>query len=279
MKLVSTKKKYVINKEFFKKNARWFILGALICVFIFSATMLITTLIERSQARQEYEDIRQIAISGQNTTTPDVNTNTNTPEPNDDDDNNDDNNEQDQFIEAGITINHEALYELNPDYIGWIRIDGTDVDYPIVRCRNNERYIYTTFLLERNMAGAIFLDYLIRDRFDRFSVLYGHNREDGTMFTSLHEYRDEKFREENPDIMIFTPDDEILLYRVIAVRVTNVKDRVFTLRSGSQADINAYIERYDVADDTPILVLATCTDSWDSNERLVVIAARSEGIG
>ncbi|MDR2599517.1 MAG: class B sortase [Oscillospiraceae bacterium] len=273
MKRVSTKKsKYILNIDFFKKNLRWIILGVLGCIFVFSSTMLIITLFGRFQARYEYEDLREIATSGQNVTGDVYISDTEERGQNG-------NSYTEGQIQTTIAINHEALYELNSDYIGWILIHGTEVNYPIVRCRNNEKYIYTTFLQERNRAGAIFLDYLTRDRFDRFAILYGHNREDGTMFTTLHEYRDDIFREENSFIMIFTPEHGVLNYRVVDVKVTSVTDKIFTLRGGSQADINAYIQRYDVADDTPILVLSTCTDSWDSNERLIVVAARSEGLG
>jgi len=49
--------------------------------------------------------------------------------------------------------------EINPDYVGWLKIDGTNIDFPIVRGNDNEKYLTTTFKGEENILGAVFMDY------------------------------------------------------------------------------------------------------------------------
>ena len=53
--------------------------------------------------------------------------------------------------------------DANPNYVGWLRIDSTNIDFPIVRGTDNVRYLTTTFRGEENIAGAIFMDYSISD--------------------------------------------------------------------------------------------------------------------
>ncbi|MFR2404874.1 MAG: SrtB family sortase, partial [Eubacterium callanderi] len=59
--------------------------------------------------------------------------------------------------DAGIDF--DALKAVNPDTVGWIKIEGTTIDYPVVQTDNNEKYLYTTFEGEESQWGAVFLDY------------------------------------------------------------------------------------------------------------------------
>jgi len=157
-----------------------------------------------------------------------------------------------------------GLSGINADYIGWIRIPGTAVDYPIVRGRDNEQYTNTTFAGERKRAGAIFMDWRCKEGFGGpFVILYGHNMKSGSMFGSLKNYRRAEYQAAHPEITITTASGETLIYRIREVRVTDVKDGIFALET-------EYSGR--------VLVLCTCVRGAGEDVRLVVVGL-GEGSG
>lgn len=106
----------------------------------------------------------------------------------------------------GMLGRAKALRAINDDVVGYIKIDGTAVDYPVVQCEDNEYYMDTDIYGNYLESGSIFMDY--RDNFDpdeskqsQQIVLYGHNMLNGTKFASLHKYReDDSFYAESPII-------------------------------------------------------------------------------
>lgn len=92
--------------------------------------------------------------------------------------------------------------ETNPHYVGWLRIDGTIVDFPVVRGNDNVRYLTTTFRGEENIAGAIFMDYRNTDLYAPHIIIYGHQAQDEArnplMFGALHRFIDEQHKAANP---------------------------------------------------------------------------------
>jgi len=152
---------------------------------------------------------------------------------------------------------------------------GNFIDYPVVRGRDNTRYLDTTFSGQGNASGAIFMDCDNARGFDEpVAVLYGHNMRDGTMFAPLHKYRDRSFLTENPNIIVLTSKGELLLYRIFAARVMNVEDRESDLGL-SDGSTSSGVFRSAPAGSNRFLVLSTCT-SVDDDERLRIYAALIE---
>lgn len=78
------------------------------------------------------------------------------------------------------------LKNINPDTRGWIKVDGTNVNYPFVQAKDNIFYLSHSFDGSRNMAGWIFLDYRIDLAYpNKNTIIYGHDRKDNTMFGAL----------------------------------------------------------------------------------------------
>lgn len=106
----------------------------------------------------------------------------------------------------GMLGRAKSLLAINDDVVGYIKINGTDVDYPVVQCEDNSYYMDTDIYGNYLESGSIFMDY--RDIFDpdeskqsQQIVLYGHNMLNGTKFTTLHRYRqDDTFYEKYPII-------------------------------------------------------------------------------
>jgi len=164
-----------------------------------------------------------------------------------------------------------GLIRLNPDYIGWISIEGV-IDYPVVRGRDNDRYLSVTFAGQRNASGAVFMDYRNAVGFsDNVCILYGHNMRDGSMFAPLKHYLTPAFLEANPYITIMTSDGSLLIYRILAARQTDAWDNVYSLDFTAASDASSGLER--TPDDTDrFLLLSTCTNSADRDDRLLVYA-------
>lgn len=110
-----------------------------------------------------------------------------------------------------------ALYEQNPDVIGWIRIDDTKLDYPVMFTPDDEeRYLRTDFDGNLNLAGLPFIDKdCSMDPESDNLIIYGHNMQNGTAFRTLMSYVNESFWEEHPTIYFSTLYEE-RTYEIIA---------------------------------------------------------------
>ena len=167
----------------------------------------------------------------------------------------------------------EALLEINPDFIAWIRI-GDVIDYPVVQGRDNNHYLHTTFQGNRNSSGAIFLDYRnSADLYDEVSIIYGHNMRDGSMFKPLHQLRDGEFLEGHQYITIITYDWRMMIYRIFAVRTVDTWETENNPQELT-ADAVRRTVRNTPEDAERIIILSTCTTSGNRAERLRVYAAK-----
>jgi len=247
---------------------------ALITVFVVAGSIalynIITTQRGYSAAQDEYSELRQYS--------PFVNQHAYTPSENDDTDESDEN-------EPRIdSVSKPDLSDINPDYVGWIWVEGTSIDYPVVQGSDNVKYLNTTFLGERNRSAAIFMDSRSPDGFSGFSILHGHNMRDGTMFAGLvrfigHDFRDNDYYE----IVIFTPEGERLIYRIFDARITGAYDMIYSLLDIKQdsdegklafrSAVEDYFAGRDFPPDADILVLSTCSDG-NRNDRLLIFAIR-----
>ncbi len=115
-------------------------------------------------------------------------------------------------------INFDSLKKSNEDIHGWIKIDNTNVDYPIVQSYEEDDSFYLNHNIEKkhDINGAIYTEkHNATDFSDPNTVIYGHDMLDGSMFRTLHNFRDKKFFDKNEFIYIYTPG-HILKYRIFA---------------------------------------------------------------
>ena len=90
-----------------------------------------------------------------------------------------------------INVDYDSLKSTNSDSVGWIKINNTNINYPIVQSYDNIYYLNHNFEKNFNRAGWIFADY--RNSFDilnQNTIIYGHNRRNGIMFSELKKYYD-----------------------------------------------------------------------------------------
>lgn len=189
-----------------------------------------------------------------------------------------------------ILEQYAGLYALNPDMIGWIQIEGTTINYPVMQSiEEPDYYLHRDFYGEYSKSGVPYLE----EECDLSAsggnwLIYGHYMKNGTMFTDLKKYRDEEFYREHPFIRFDTLKEEGE-YQVIAVLRTVVyHDGPEAFRYYDYIDLDEesfaeYVNRckelsyYDTGESAEygdqLLTLSTC-DFTVKNGRLVVVARK-----
>ena len=110
--------------------------------------------------------------------------------------------------EPVILAKYAPLYEQNHDLFGWLRIDGTAIDYPVMYTPTDpEKYLHTNFDLEYSYGGIPFIDANCSPDSDNL-LIYGHNMLDGSMFRSLPKYESKSYWQAHPTIHVDTLYEE-----------------------------------------------------------------------
>lgn len=189
---------------------------------------------------------------------------------------------------------YQSYIEQNSDFVGYIKIEGTQIDYPVVQCGDNEYYLTHNFKKEDEARGAIYMNTeCSASPLDFNTVLYGHNWLDKTMFSQLVKYSDIDFYREHPVINFDTAYDD-MQWKIYAVFITNADESedngyifnyVYPHLDGE--NFNGYINEVnkrtlyktdvDINSNDKILTLSTCSREMDTNNyradaRIVIVA-------
>lgn len=189
-------------------------------------------------------------------------------------------------IDIGTGADLAASLAQNDDFIAWIRIPGTNVDYPVVWTDDAEYYLHHTFTGKQGAAGTLFslmkTDYSIPSR---NIAIYGHHLKSTgeKMFTSLMRYKNPDFYEDNQTIVLDSlyRHSEYTIFAVVNMKVGDWEPSrttfsgdaafmAFVNRANSEALYDTGVE---VGADDHILTLITCDRSYAGKEgRLVILA-------
>ena len=90
----------------------------------------------------------------------------------------------------------------NEDYRGWLNVENTNIDYPVLQSYDNQYYLDKDINREYLMSGSIFMNYLNDGFNDENTVLFGHNMRNKTMFAQLKKYKEKEFFYGNNNIEI-----------------------------------------------------------------------------
>lgn len=167
--------------------------------------------IMEEEKQQGTEDANQIEENNQNSTRNDGNVD------------NQENEEQGENVVTERMLKVEKLQEKNEDIVGWIEIEDTNINYPVLQGEDNEYYLTHNYKKETSQKGSIFLtkDY-DWDLPSTNLLIYGHNIMNGQMFQNLLKFADEEFYKEHP-VIRFTTQNEDKEYEIISA----FKSRVF----------------------------------------------------
>lgn len=188
-------------------------------------------------------------------------------------------------------IQIEKLKEENPDIIGWIEIEGTNINYPVFQTTDNNYYLNHNNKKEKSLNGAIFLDKDsdLNKPTSNF-LIYGHNNKNEPSFRDLMKYKKEEFYKEHQTIK-FTTLEEDVKYEIISVFLSkvyyknekNVFKYYFFINAEDENEYNYYINESKKASiyDThktaeygeQLLTLSTCEYS-KKDGRFVIVARK-----
>ena len=180
---------------------------------------------------------------------------------------------------------YAKLKEQNPHYIGWLNIEGTKLDYPVMHTPDDvEYYLRRSFDGSYAVSGTPFVGYGCTVD-SRLAIIYGHHMNNGTMFATLHNYKDKSFWEKHKEFR-FDTVDQLRTYEIVSVFYTEIGvegnfDYYNYSGDVSDADFDTYVQNIkalsmydtgvDVTADSQLVTLSTCSYHHE-NGRFVLVA-------
>lgn len=200
-----------------------------------------------------------------------------------DDHTDDSDNEDDQ--ELLPLSEYLAVYELNTDFVGWVSIEGTKINYPVVQSPDEaDFYLKHNFEKQYSDYGTPYMQADCDPLTSNNLLLYGHSMKDGSMFTNLKKYRDVEFYREHPYIQ-FNTRYSYGTYEIIAAFTTTANTGGFAynamVNAADEAEFDAYVAKcreltpYEIESAAQygdrLITLSTC-EYTQNNGRMVVVA-------
>lgn len=179
-----------------------------------------------------------------------------------------------------IDVNFDNLKKINSDVVGWIKINGTNINYPFVQSKDNKYYLTHSFSKSYNNAGWVFLDYRNNNINNRNTIIYAHGRTDKTMFGTLRKVLNNGWiNNTNNYVIKISTEKENSLWQIFSIyHIPTTNDYLQTefkdereyqrflniLKNRSNHNFNTSITSNDT-----ILTLSTC---YNDSEKMVVHA-------
>lgn len=174
--------------------------------------------------------------------------------------------------EKKYKINFEELKQKNSDTVAWLKIENTNIEFPIVQANNNSYYLTHNFDKKYNVAGWIFADYKNKlDGTDRNIVVYGHNMRNNSMFGSLKDViTEEWYNNEENKYITFVTENDYQTYQVFSVYQIKTEDYYIQTEFKSNEftefidTITKRSKKYfgiNVSKEDTILTLSTCANN------------------
>ena len=181
-----------------------------------------------------------------------------------------------------LQVDFSDLISKNSNTIAWIKVNGTNIDYPIVQTDDNEYYLTHSFDKKYSKAGAIFSDY--RNDLNNLNyntIIYGHARLDDTMFGSLRfTLNEDWYNDKNNHIIKISTPNENMIWQIFSVYVIPTESYYIKTNFLNESSFQSFLDiiasrsiykfRTSVNTNDKILTLSTCKN--DSNKRIVVHA-------
>lgn len=184
----------------------------------------------------------------------------------------------------------QKLYQRNSDIIGWLKIDGTHIDYPIMQSKQDPHYyLKHDFDQKENINGLPFLDEYSDIVDSNILLIHGHHMKSGSMFADLEKYKKERFYKEHATFQFSTlyEQEEYEIVAVILSKVYSQTEDVFKyyhiegIKTSDEFDLYIQNIKQQALYDTGVtaqygdklIILSTCEYSTE-NGRLAVVARK-----
>ena len=242
--------------------------GVFLGVFIFAGYQLYNTFYGYHAAEQEYNDLNQQFVSApassEPTPTPSAEVPAETP----------------ATVSGPISVDFNSLLAQNSQVVGWIYSPNTVISSPVLKGGDNEYYLHHTLNGTENASGSIFMDAVCEpDLSGDNTILYGHHMNNGSMFASLANYKQDGYLAEHPVLYYYTPTQNYML-EVFACFVTGGDSDVYAFNFSTRDQFQEFINRMysrsnfdtgvSVSSSDHIMTLSTCSYEYD-DARYVVL--------
>ena len=180
-----------------------------------------------------------------------------------------------------VEIDFPAWQSLNSDVQAWIQNESIRVDYPILKSPDNEYYLTRDLDLSYKAMGSIFFDFRNKTDFsDPNTIIYGHNFDNGLMFSNLVWYKSQQFYEQNPVYYLYTPEQVYRVDIAAGIVVSETDTTYLVVDFNSDAEFRSLIQtieessvietEIELSTSDRLVTLYTCTNDWQG-QRFVVI--------
>lgn len=179
-----------------------------------------------------------------------------------------------------INVNFSDLKKTNPDVVGWLKVNGTNINYPFVQANDNKYYLTHSFNKSYNAAGWVFLDYRNNNTNNKNTIIYAHGRTDKTMFGTLRKVLNNGWLNNTDNFVIkISTETENSLWQIFSIyHIPTTSDYLKTdfdddteyqnfldmIKNRSSYNFNTSVNSND-----NILTLSTC---YSNSDKMVVHA-------
>jgi len=186
-----------------------------------------------------------------------------------------------KYIEMNlINVDFEELKKINNSTVGWIQVNGTNINYPFVQTDNNEFYLDHAFDKSYNSAGWVFMDYRNDITIDKNTILYAHSMKNKTMFGSLKNIlNDEWLKNTDNHIIKISTEAENSLWQVFSIyhietttdylQTSFISDDTFYDFANMLLNRSNFVFNTSISKEDRILTLSTC---YSDTEKMVLHA-------
>lgn len=174
----------------------------------------------------------------------------------------------------------EELQAINPDVVGWLTIDDTHIDYPVVIGETDMEYVNKDVYGEFSLSGSIFLSgENARDISDAYTLIYGHHMDNGGMFGDVVEFANTDYFEAHPTGTLYLPDATYSIEIFACVQVDAFDSMIYDPKGQPEGDVSELLNYVDeiavqsryigVTPEDKVIGLSTCAEA-ETNGRVVI---------
>lgn len=177
-------------------------------------------------------------------------------------------------------IDFDALRKVNPDIVGWLYYESTNINYPIVQGEDNDYYLHITFEGTWAVGGTLFVDAITEEPFNQFNtIVYGHHMQDHSMFGDIQELKDIEYCKAHPQLELVTPEGKYHL-KICAFLNQPADSEIYTTNFHDDESKQEYIDLIrslasyttdeDMDTDDRLVVLSTCAYEYQDARYMVI---------